>query len=72
MRIQKPSIKRDRQYIDQKKKTKRQINNIESIKQKTKYRATRTPLKLMMNGSAPNIKQFLLVVFVVLLSLHNR
>ena len=72
MRIQKSSIKRDRQCIDQKKKTKRQINNIESIKQKTKYRATRTPLKLTMNGSAPNIKQFLLVVFVVLLSLHNR
>ena len=72
MRIQKPSIERDRQCIDQKKKTKRQINNIESITQKTKYRATRTPLKLTMNASAPDEKQLILVAFVVLLSLHNR
>jgi hypothetical protein len=44
---------KDRQHNGQKKKNKRTNNAIQNITQKTKDRATRTPLKQGMNSGNP-------------------
>ena len=45
--------KKGRQYKGQKKKEKRNNNDLQNNTQKTKYRATRTQLKQGMNSCAP-------------------
>jgi len=45
--------KKDRQHHGQKKQDKRTNNDLQSIKQNVKDRATRTPLKTGVNSSAP-------------------